>query len=133
MNYVVKNKKQQHIDQIFAKQKIKQIDFQKLKSLNSYVEFSSNNQTFNNSFNTLQKRKQNSRIQLSKCLGNLWSSQINEKSPIYKYDVLDESDSNNTHDTNVISDTQLFQRLRYAPCRDSDDLKLEDLDINSTI
>ncbi|CAL5977126.1 Hypothetical_protein [Hexamita inflata] len=117
---------QSKIDKIFAKSKIKQIDFEKLKSISSYAEFTSENQTFNNSFNIMQKRKSNQRIQLSKCLGKLWSSQINEKKPIYKYDTSESDFSQNTKNNTsqsqlVVSDLTQIKKLRCAEQHDSDE------------
>ncbi|CAL5996311.1 Hypothetical_protein [Hexamita inflata] len=121
--------KQQQLDKLFAKQKIKQIDYKRLKSINRYSKYTTTNIELNKSINKIQKRE-NTSILFSKYLGNLWSSQINEPQPIYKYEVEDEEQNEFLQNlTGVYTDLSTVKMLRSAEFSDSDTQQLDITDL----
>ncbi|CAL6071241.1 Hypothetical_protein [Hexamita inflata] len=121
--------KQQQLDKLFAKQKIKQIDYQRLKSINRYSKYTTTNIELNKSINKIQKLE-NTSILFSKYLGNLWSSQVNERQPIYKYEVEDEEQNEFLQNlTGVYTDLSAVKLLRSAEFSDSDTQQLDITDL----
>ncbi|CAL5977096.1 Hypothetical_protein [Hexamita inflata] len=106
------NYNQTHQDLLLQRQLMKQIDYNKLKS--SSIQFGTNNNTFNQSFNSLNKRNHIQRIKISKSLGQLWSNQVRNKN------LQNDELANYQKDNHREIDIDLVQRLRCAERRDSD-------------